>query len=378
MGDDVSRPSSQLGGERDGPAGYAGVRRILHCDMDCFYAAVHMRDDPALAGRPVVVGGDPTGRGVVAAASYEARRFGIHSAMPAAEAQRRCPGAIFIHPDFALYRRESDRIFSIYRTITPLVETLSLDEAYLDVTDHLGKCRSATAVATEIRRRVLEATQLTVSVGVGPNKLVAKIASDHNKPDGLAVVPPDRVEAFLDPLPARRLYGVGPATAKALEELGVSTVTDLRSLTLDVLLGRFGSHGRTLYAFARGTDDRPVRPHRPRKSVGAEETFRHDLRRRREIDEQLELLAAEVSARLRKRNLAAGTVTLKVRYADFTTVTRSLSVPLPLWRADELLRCALALSGRTEAGRRPLRLLGITASTLYPANVEQLDLFEPE
>ncbi|MCG6963358.1 MAG: DNA polymerase IV [Acidobacteria bacterium] len=354
------------------------MRRILHCDMDCFYAAVHMRDDASLAGRPVVVGGDPAGRGVVAAASYEARHFGIHSAMPAAEAQRRCPEAVFIRPNFALYRRESERIFSIYREVTPLVETLSLDEAYLDVTEHLGRFGSATAVAAAIRRRVLETTRLTVSIGVGPSKLVAKIASDQNKPDGLTVVPPGKVQEFLDPLPVRRLYGVGPATTTALSELGVTTVMDLRALTLDRLLGRFGSHGRTLHAFARGIDDRPVRPHRPRKSLGAEETYRHDLRSLAEVDEQLELLAGEVSAGLRRRGLAATTVTLKVRYADFNTVTRSQSVPLAIWRAEELLRCARTLCERTEAGRRPLRLLGITASNLYPSALKQLDLFDPD
>ncbi len=205
------------------------VRRILHCDMDAYYAAVHMRDDPSLAGRPVIVGGDPDSRGVVASASYEARAFGIHSAMPAARARRLCPDAVFLRPDFPRYRRESDRIFAIYRDVTPEMETISLDEAYLDVTDHLGAAGAAQALAKEIRRRVRDERGLTVSVGVGPNCLVAKIASDACKPDGLRVVPPQRVQAFLDPLPVRRLLGVGPATERALAAMCVATVAELRA-----------------------------------------------------------------------------------------------------------------------------------------------------
>ncbi len=225
------------------------LRRILHCDMDCFYAAVHMRDDPTLAGRPVVVGGDPKGRGVVAAASYEARSFGIHSAMPAAQAVRLCPNAVFLEPDFSRYRRESAAIFAIYREVTPLVQPLSLDEAYLDVSRHLGAFPSATAIAKEIRHRVREERRLTVSVGVAPNKLVAKIASDFRKPDGLTVVRPGEVEAFLAPLPVRRLHGVGPSSEQALLELGVHTVAELRALSLDRLLARFGHWGRSFWHY---------------------------------------------------------------------------------------------------------------------------------
>jgi DNA polymerase IV len=352
------------------------LRRILHCDMDCFYAAVHMRDDPSLAGRPVVVGGDPRGRGVVAAASYEARRFGIHSAMPAAQAVRLCPYAVFLEPDFPRYRRESAAIFAIYRELTPLVQPLSLDEAYLDVSRHLGAFPSATAIAKEIRRRVREERRLTVSVGVAPNKLVAKIASDFRKPDGLTVVRPGEVEAFLAPLPVRRLHGVGPSSEQTLAELGVRTVAELRALSLDRLLARFGHWGRTLWHYSRGLDQRPVHPHEPRRSLSAERTFRTDLAALPEIDEVIAALAEEVANGLQRRDLAGCTITVKVRYADFTTLTRSRTLAVPTARLDAIDAVARELVRRTEAGRQPVRLLGVGASNLVPATLEPLPLFE--
>ncbi len=351
-------------------------RRILHCDMDCYYAAVHMRDDPTLAGRPVIVGGDPEGRGVVAAASYEARRFGVHSAMPASRARRLCPDAVFISPDFPRYRRESDKIFAIYREMTPHVETASLDEAYLDVTDQLGEFGTATALAKEIRRRVRAERGLTVSVGVGPNCLVAKIASDACKPDGLKVVPPQRVQAFLDPLPVRRLHGVGPATERALATMGIATVAQLRARPLEELLRRFRSHGRTLWEFARGVDDRPVEPYHERKSLGTENTYREDLAHLEAMDEQIEAMAEEVADSLTRHEIAACTVTVKVRYSDFTTVTRSRTWTIPTARASRIAAVARALLRRTDAGRRRVRLLGVAASTLVPATMAQLELFE--
>src|SRR5689334_11926192 len=252
-------------------------RRVLHCDMDCFYAAVHMRDDPSLRGKPVIIGGRPESRGVVAAASYEVRRYGVHSAMPSSQALRLCPHAVFIPPDFRRYSKESEKIFAIYREITPLVQSVSIDEAYLDVSQHLGEAGSATAVAREIRKRVKEERGLTVSVGVGPNKLIAKIASDFQKPDGLTVVRPEKVQAFLDPLPVRRLHGVGPATERVLHEMKVATVADLRGVPVEALVDRFGKHGRMLYEFSRGIDDRPVETHQERKSVGSENTYPEDL-----------------------------------------------------------------------------------------------------
>ena len=352
------------------------VRRILHCDMDAFYAAVHVRDDPSLAGLPVVIGGDPDGRGVVASASYEARRFGIRSAMPSAWARRACPQAVFLHPDFPRYRRESDRIFAIYEQFTPVVETVSLDEAYLDVTNHLGALGSATALAREIRRRVREECRLTVSVGVGPNPLIAKIASDYRKPDGLTVVPPARVQAFLDPLPVRRLHGVGPATEHALETLGVATVAQLRAVPRERLTERFGRHGVMLWEFARGVDDRPVEPFHERKSLSTENTYPRDLRGLEAIDAELGRMAEEVANDLAGHDLTACTVTVKVRYADFTTVTRSCTFAVPTASAGRIGALARDLVRRTEAARRPVRLLGVGTATLVPATPRQLDLFE--
>jgi DNA polymerase-4 len=346
--------------------------------MDAYYASVHVRDDPSLAGKPVVVGGAPAGRGVVASASYEARRFGIHSAMPAARAQRLCPAVVFIWPDFPRYRRESDKIFAIYREYTPLVETMSLDEAYLDVTEHLGALPTASAVAREIRRRVREERGLTVSVGVGPNLLVAKVASDFRKPNGLTVVPPERVQAFLDPLPVRRLHGVGPATEAALAEMAISTVAQLRARPLPELTERFGSHGRTLWAHAQGLDDRPVCVQHERKSLGTETTYPRDLRGLADMDPEIDRMAAEVADALARRELAACTVTVKVRYQDFTTLTRSHTVLVPTASAHRLAAMSKNLLRRTDAGRVPVRLLGVTTSMLVPATLRQLELFDPD
>ncbi len=351
------------------------VRRILHCDLDCFYAAVHMRDDPALRGKPVVVGGSPDGRGVVAAASYEARRFGVHSAMPAARAVRLCPDAIFLKPDFRRYRRESEQVFAIYRELTSLVQAVSIDEAYLDVTDDLGALGSATAVAREIRRRVREERGLTVSIGVAPNKLVAKIASDFDKPDGLTVVRPSRVEAFLAPLSVRALHGVGPATEEALRRLGVRTVEELRRLSLERLVERFGRHGQGLWEHARGIDERPVRIHRERKSLGKETTFREDLADVAAMERVIAELATSVAAGMERRGLGGCTVTLKVRYGDFTTITRAATRALPVSEGPEIAGVARELLHRTEAPRRPVRLLGVTVSKLVRTEEGQLWLF---
>ncbi len=346
--------------------------------MDCFYAAVHMREDPQLRGRPVVVGGDPSGRGVVAAASYEARTFGIHSAMPAAEARRLCPLTVFLRPDFALYRKESEAIFAMYRQFTPIVQPLSLDEAYLDVSEHLGAYGSATAVAKEIRRRVRSERKLTVSVGVGPNKLVAKIASDLDKPDGLTVVRPSEVETFLAPLPVRRLYGVGPAAERSLEAMGVRTVQELRGISIDRLMDRFGQWGRVLWERARGIDERAVHTSRERKSLSTERTFAENLRHQREIDDVIDVMAAEVASGLSQRSLAACTVTVKVRYPDFTTPTRSHTLEVPTADSAVIAATARELVRRTDACRRSIRLLGVGASNLVPGNLGQRALFADE
>jgi DNA polymerase-4 len=352
------------------------LRRILHADMDCFYAAVHTRDDPSLEGKPVVVGGDPSGRGVVAAANYEARKYGIHSAMPAAQARRQCPHTIFLRPDFSLYREESQLIFDIYRRYTPIIQPLSLDEAFLDVSEHLGEFGSATALAQDIRRRVREERRLTVSIGVAPNKLVAKIASDFDKPDGLTVVRPKDVEAFLAPLPVRRLYGIGPAAERSLHEMGITTIAELRELSIDRLMARFGGWGRVLWERVRGIDDRPVHTHRERKSLSTERTFRENVRDLEEIDRLLDGMAAEVARGLEKRRLAATTITVKARYPDFTTPTRSHTLPVPTADAATIAAAAHDLIRRTEAAKRSVRLLGVGASNLVPGELGQMALFE--
>ena len=351
-------------------------RRILHCDMDCFYAAVHMRDDPSLRGLPVVIGGSPSGRGVVAAASYEARQYGIRSAMPAARAVKLCRHAVFLKPEFPRYRKESEAIFAILREFTPVVQPASLDEAYLDVSDELAPDRTATEIARAIRKRVFEERHLTISVGVGPNKLIAKLASDHRKPDGLTVVRPHQVTAFLDPLPVRRLPGVGPATERSLRDLGFETVADLRAISTEDLEARFGKHGRGLARYARGIDDRPVRVERERKSLGHERTYREDLPDLPAMDAEITRLASMVAKGLQRRDLGARTVSVKVRYPDFTTLTRSRTFAEPIASAQWIDRIGRELLRQTDAGRVPVRLLGVTASGLVEHAPLQLWLFD--
>ena len=352
-------------------------RRILHCDMDSFFAAVHMRDEPHLREVPLVIGGDPEGRGVVSTANYPAREYGIHSAQPAATARRLCPHAVFLRPDLERYRRESRRIMALFREFTPVVEPASLDEAYLDVTDRLGPYGSATAVAEAIRARVREETGLTVSIGVSSSRLVAKIASDLEKPDGLTVVPPPEVEAFLGPLPVRELQGVGPATEGVLAGMGVSTVADLRERSPEVLAEALGQFGRTLHELAWGIDPRPVGVTRPRKSLGMEDTFPEDLVRLADMDPPLAVMAARVAEQLRARDLGGRTVTVKVRYPDFQTPTRSQTLPRPTNDPEVIGDWACRLLRRTEAGARPVRLLGVTVSALeeMAGGDPQLDLF---
>lgn len=359
----------------------ATLRRILHCDMDCFYAQVHMRDDPSLKGKPVVVGGSPTGRGVVAAASYEARVFGIRSAIPASRAIRLCPQAIFLKPDFARYSRESQAIFEIFRQMTPIVQPASLDEAYLDVTAEVDHHGSATAIAQEIRRRVKAERGLTVSVGVAPNRLIAKIASDFHKPDGLTVVRPRQVLEFLDPLAVRRLHGVGPATEKALHEMGVQTVAELRERSLEELQRRFGKFGVCLYEYSRGIDERPVRTEWVRKSLGHERTYAQDLRSLEQMDLELQKLSEKTFEDMVRKGLHARTITVKVRYPDFTTLTRARSLLLPFSSGPQIAGLVMALLRQTEAGEQGVRLLGVTASGFESEDQRdfvQLPLFTAE
>jgi DNA polymerase IV len=298
-------------------------RRIIHIDMDAFYASVEQRDNPELRGRPVAVGGAPDKRGVVAAASYEARAFGVRSAMPMARALRQCPDLVVVRPDFQRYREASRQVMDILRSATPLVEPLSLDEAYLDVTENLWGQPYATEVARELKRRIRSELALTASAGVAPNKFLAKIASGWQKPDGLTVVSPGRVEAFLQKLPVEALWGVGPVTAKKLRGIGIERLVDVREADPALLAGTVGSLADWLRRLADGDDPRPVTPDRPWKSISTETTYAPDLRDAATMQAEVARLAGRVAASLQGKQLRARTVTIKVRYADFSTVTRS-------------------------------------------------------
>jgi len=336
------------------------VRRIIHIDMDAFYASVEQRDRPDLRGRPVAVGGRPAGRGVVAASSYEARAFGVRSAMSMARAVRLCPHLAVVPPDFAKYRAVSATVFSLFRAVTPLVEPLSLDEAYLDVTENAWNEPLAVNVARRLKDQIREATGLTASAGVAPNKFLAKIASGWKKPDGLTVVPPERVEWFLQKLPVDALWGVGPVTAARLRSIHLERLVDVRQADPELLRRTIGSSAGWLIDLAHGIDNRPVEPFRPRKSVGTENTYAEDIEDRARMVEEVTAMAEENAGWLARKGLFARTVTIKVRYADFTTITRS-DTQLPATRAaGRLAQRAVALLDRTEAGARPVRLLGVS------------------
>jgi DNA polymerase-4 len=333
------------------------TRRIIHVDMDAFYASVEQRDRPELRGRPVAVGGSPDSRGVVAAASYEARQFGVRSAIPMSRAVRLCPHLAIVRPDFAKYRAVSQQVFAIFREVTPLVEGLSLDEAYLDVTENAWGESLGVSVARRVKARIRDETGLTASAGVAPNKFLAKIASAWRKPDGLTVIAPERVESFLQKLEVDALWGVGPVTEKRLRERGINKLLDVRTADVAVLRAAVGSMADWLLKLATGEDDRPVEPNRPTKSSSSECTYAEDLTDLERIRAEVAGMARDNAAWLRRKALLARTVTIKVRYEDFTTITRSHSHP-PTDDADEIVRRALELLARTDAGARPVRLLG--------------------
>ena len=339
------------------------IRRILHVDMDAFYASVEQRDNPALRGLPVAVGGDPDKRGVVAAASYEARAFGVRSAIPMSRAVRLCPALVVLHPDFSKYRAVSQQVFALFRSITPLVEPLSLDEAYLDVTENAWNEPLGVTVARRLKGEIRAATGLTASAGVAPNKFLAKIASGWKKPDGLTVIAPERVEAFLQGLPVDALWGVGPVTATKLRARGIEKLVDLRATDPDALRATVGSLADWLLQLARGEDDRPVVSEHEPKSSGSENTFARDVSDPNEIRREIEAMARDAAAWLERRALYARTVTIKVRYHDFTTITRSHSES-PTRDEDSIVRRAVALVARTDAGARPVRLLGVSVHNL--------------
>jgi len=336
--------------------------------MDAFYASVEQRDDPSLRGKPVAVGGQPEGRGVVAAASYEARRFGVRSAMSMTKAIRLCPELVIVRPDFSRYRQVSTQVFEMYRSVTSLVEPLSLDEAYLDVSENAWNEPLATRVAQRLKQWIRDMTELTVSAGVAPNKFLAKIASDWDKPDGLTVIPTERVEAFLQKLPVDALWGVGPVTAKRLRTAGIVRLVDIRTVDPQVLRNTVGSQSSLLRRLANGIDDRPVTPNRIIKSSGSEHTYPKDLTDKGTMQGELDRMALLRANWLERNHLRARTVTIKVRYSDFTTVTRSHSERSSTRDADRIAARAKLLLGRTEAGTRPVRLLGVSLHNLTEGN----------
>ena len=344
-------------------AAFAGLafnvitRRILHIDMDAFYASVEQRDNPSLRGKPLAVGGQPARRGVVAAASYEARAFGVFSAMPMATAVRLCPSLMIVPPDFPRYNAASQSVFSIFREVTPLVEPLSLDEAYLDVTENAWGETLGTAVAKRLKERIKAETRLTASAGVAPNKFLAKIASGWKKPDGLTVISPDRVEPFLQKLPVDALWGVGPVTAKKLRARGIGRLVDVRAADVQLLRDTVGSLADWLRQLANGVDDRPVVPNREAKSSGSENTYPDDLTDLDAIRGEVAEMTGHAIGWLARKQLLARTVTIKVRYDDFTTITRSHS-SAPTRDPGDLTARAVKLLEKTDAGRRPIRLLG--------------------
>ena len=342
----------------------ARVRKIIHVDMDAFYASVEQRDNPDLRGKPVAVGG--MHRGVVAAASYEARTYGVRSAMPSVTAKRRCPDLIFVKPRFDVYREVSRQIRAIFADYTPHIEPLSLDEAYLDVTEDLRGIGVATVIAEEIRTRIWAETGLTASAGVSYNKFLAKLASDQNKPDGLCVVTPRQGPAFVAALPVKRFHGVGPVTAAKMARLGIETGADLRAQSLAWLEAQFGRSGAYYYRAARGEDDRPVRADRPYKSVGAERTFDTDLIEEADLSSELARISGYAWARVERAGVCGRTVTLKVKFQDFRIVTRALSVDGAVDDEAEFLAIGRHLLHELLPVDRGIRLLGLTLSGLRP------------
>jgi DNA polymerase-4 len=340
------------------------MRRILHIDMDAFYASVEQRDDPALRRQPVAVGGPASSRAVVAAASYEARAFGVRSAMPMSHAVRLCPHLKIVRPDFSKYRAASSQVFALYREVTPLVEPLSLDEAYLDVTENAWNEPLGRTVAARLKARIREATGLTASAGVAPNKFLAKIASGWKKPDGLTIIAPERVERFLQGLPIDALWGVGPVTAARLREHDIHRLVDVRTIAVDDLRAIVGSLAPWLQQLAEGVDDRPVEPNREAKSASSENTFEHDLTDLARIGRIVEEMARDVAEWLVRKQKRARTVTLKVRYADFSTITRSDTVDVPTDDVGAIAMRAVGLVARTDAGGRAVRLLGVGVHNL--------------
>jgi DNA polymerase-4 len=350
---------------------------ILHVDMDAFYASVEERADPALVGKPLIVGGPSEGRGVVAAANYEARKFGVHSAMAAAKAKRLCPHAIVLPPRIEYYASVSREIRAIFEQFTPLVEPLSLDEAFLDVTGSQSILGAADSIGRQIKQRIRSELKLVASVGIAPTKFVAKIASDLKKPDGFVVVRADEVRSFLDPLPVGRLWGVGKVTAQIFEQLSIRTIGQLRQLPLETLARFFGSSGEHFWKLAHGIDDRRVVPDRDAKSISTETTFAEDIVEMELLRVCLVDLVEQVARRLRSHGIKGRTIELKVRFTDFKTITRSLTLAAPTNITDELLNAGIELlTKRLPPRHLPVRLLGFGVNKLDNSGRHQQELFD--
>jgi DNA polymerase IV len=356
-------------------------RKIIHIDMDAFFAAVEQRDYPEYRNKPLIVGGDPFSRGVVATCSYEARSYGIHSAMPTSRAYRLCPQAIFVKPRFEAYREVSQHIRRIFFEYTDQVEPLSLDEAYLDVTDSNINGGSATLIAKAIKARIQQQTQLTASAGVSYNKFLAKIASDIRKPDGFYLITPSEGEKFVEELPIHKLHGVGKATTRKMHDLGIQTGRDLKLFSLEDLLKHFGKSGLYYYNIARAVDHRPVVGHRKSQSVGVEITFQQDISNTQAVIKHLQQLFEKAFTKLTEKKLYAQTLTIKIKYHDFVQITRSRTLPHTITASAQIYDLLLDLLKNTDVGRRDIRLLGITLSSLsdkneLPRNNKQDDLFD--
>ncbi len=346
-------------------------------DMDAFFASIEQKDNPELYNKPVIVGGKPQGRGVVAACSYEARRFGIHSAMPCAKAVRLCPDAIFTRPRMERYKEVSVKLMKILKEYTSLVEPLSVDEAFLDVTQNNHNEPSATVLAERIRNHIYKQLNLTASAGVSFNKFLAKIASDLDKPNGLTTIPPEKAIEFLDVLPIGKFYGVGKVTEKKMQHLGIKTGYDLRQWKEANLLFHFGKAGSFLYNCVRGIDNRRVEPVRTRKSIGGERTFARDTSDLVEINAVLFSLAERIEGSLQAKKCCGNTLTLKVRYKDFTTITRSLTSRIPISSASEIISLTPRLMSNTGIGSRKIRLIGLSISKLMDSNKYPRQLLLP-
>lgn len=339
------------------------IRKIIHIDMDAFFASAEQRDNPNLRGKPVVVSGSGS-RSVIAAASYEARKYGIHSAMPARVALKKCPFLIFVRPDFNKYKYISEQIRKIFFEYTDLVEPLSLDEAFLDITENKINLPSATVIAKQIKKKIKEQTELTASAGVSFNKFLAKIASDHNKPDGFFAITPDKAEEFIENLEIRKFFGIGKVTAEKMHKYGIRNGYDLKQKSLQYLIKRFGKQGKYFYDIARGIDNRDVNPDRLRKSIGTEKTFADDIFNIENIYEKAEQIAKKLIARCKNAETYGKTLTIKIKYSDFKQITKSKTLNYTIKDIETILSLTDELFNDTDLSYKPIRLIGMSVSNL--------------